>query len=60
MERLDGLKREYEENARRLAHPLDLAELEQLKERREAILREARILAREMGISGTQWFSITF
>jgi hypothetical protein len=58
MERLNNLQREFEENAKQLDNPLDFADLEQLKERRKAILREALLLAEELEISGPQWFSI--
>jgi hypothetical protein len=36
-ERLKGLQRDYEENAKQLARPFDLADFERLKERREII-----------------------
>jgi hypothetical protein len=52
------LQREYEENAKQLTNPMDLADLQHLKERREIILREARMLAQELEISEPQWFSI--
>lgn len=55
MEQLKSLQREYDENATRLAHPLDIAEPEQLKERRQVILRETRALAQEMNVPGPQW-----
>jgi hypothetical protein len=58
MERLNNLQREYEENAKQLTNPIDLADLQHLKERREIILREARMLAQELEISEPQWFSI--
>jgi hypothetical protein len=58
MERLSLLQREYDENAVQLANPLDLADLERLKERRQVILREARLLAQELRISEPQWFSL--
>ena len=58
MERLRSLQREYEENARQLSHPIDIADLERLKERREIILREARQLARTLNISEPKWFSL--
>jgi cell shape-determining protein MreC len=58
MERLKYLYREYEENQKLLSHPFDLADLEQLKECRRAILREARALAKTLKISEPQWFSI--
>ena len=57
MERLKNLYREYEENAKLLSNPLDLADLQQLKERWQAILREARALAKTLNISEPQWFS---
>jgi hypothetical protein len=57
MERLSRLQSEYEENTELLAHPIDLTELEQLNERRLAILREARKLAKTLKISEPQWFS---
>jgi hypothetical protein len=57
MERLKYLYREYEENAKLLSNPLDLADLQQLKECRRAILREARALAKTLNISEPQWFS---
>jgi hypothetical protein len=58
MKRLNKLQREFEENAKQLTNPIDLADLQQLKERRDSILREARSLAQELKISGPQWFSI--
>jgi hypothetical protein len=58
MERLNSLQREFEENAKQLANPVDFADLEHLKERREVILREARLVAQELEISGPHWFSI--
>jgi hypothetical protein len=58
MQRLSLLRREYDENAVQLANPLDLADLERLKERRQVILREARLLAQELRISEPQWFSL--
>jgi uncharacterized membrane protein (DUF106 family) len=58
VQRLKSLQREYNENARQLGHPIDLADLERLKERREAILREARELAQTLNISEPQWYSL--
>ena len=58
MDRLKSLQREYEKNAKQLDHPLDLAELQQLKERRRVILAEARLLAKTMNLSGPQRFSL--
>jgi hypothetical protein len=57
MERLKYLYREYEENQKLLSHPFDLVDLQELKESREAILREARALAKTLNISEPQWFS---
>ena len=57
MERLKYLYREYEENAILLSNPLDLADLQRLKECRQAILREARALAKTLNISEPQCFS---
>lgn len=57
MEPLKSLYREYEENAKQLSNPFDLADLQRLKERRQDILREARALAQTLNISGPQWFS---
>jgi hypothetical protein len=58
MERLSLLQREYDENAVLLANPLDLAEFERLKERRQALLREARMLAQSLNILEPQWFTV--
>lgn len=58
MERLRTLYREYEENTNFLSNPLDLADLQRLKERRQAILREAQALAQVLNISEPQWFSL--
>jgi hypothetical protein len=57
MERLERLQREYDENTKQLLHPFDLAELQQLKERRRAILQEAKKLAKTLNLSEPQWFS---
>jgi hypothetical protein len=45
MERLNRLQREYDEIAVQLANPLDLADFERLKERRQAIVHEAQMVA---------------
>jgi hypothetical protein len=58
MEQLKSLEREYDENEKRLAHPLDFADLQQLRERRQVILREARLLAKTLDLSEPQWFSL--
>ena len=58
MERLSLLQREYDENAVLLANPLDLAEFERLKERRQALLREARMLAQSLNILEPLLFTV--
>jgi hypothetical protein len=58
MELLNNLQREYDDLAIQLAHPIDLADFQHLKERRDLILHEARSLAKELQISGSQWFAI--
>jgi len=58
VERLEALRREYNETIMKLAHPLSLADLQQLRERRQAILGEARVLAESLKLTGPQWFSI--
>jgi len=58
MERLSLLQREYDENAVLLANPLNLADFERLKERRQALLREARMLAQSLNILEPQWFTV--
>ena len=60
MERLKSLQHEYDENAIQLGNPIDLADFERLKERRESILHEARAIALELNILGPQWFSLAF
>jgi hypothetical protein len=45
MERLHQLRIEYEENEKALAYPWNMGEYHELKERREAILAEARTLS---------------
>jgi len=58
MGRLSPLQREYDENAVLLANPLNLADFERLKERRQALLREARMLAQSLNILEPQWFTV--
>lgn len=58
MEKLQSLQREYGENTIQLANPIDLADLERLKERRQVILREAKLLAETLNLSVPQWFSV--
>ena len=57
MDRLRILQSEYDKNADFLAHPIDVVDLEQLKQRRIAILQEARKLAKTLNISQPQGFS---
>jgi hypothetical protein len=45
MERLHQLHIEYEANKKALAYPMNVSEYFELKERREAILAEARTLS---------------
>jgi hypothetical protein len=58
VERLKALQREYDENARQLANPIDLDDFQRLKQRREDILCEARNLAQRLNLSEPQWFSL--
>jgi hypothetical protein len=58
MERLKALKLEFDENTKQLSSPYSLADLEQLRKRRRAILLEAQLLAETLNLSGPQWFSI--
>lgn len=51
LERLNGLQREYNEITVHMTHPFDLADFEELKERRQTILYEARKIARMLNIS---------
>jgi hypothetical protein len=44
MNRLETLQREFDENAIQLANPIDLADLERLKEHRQIILSPAGML----------------
>ena len=55
---LESLQREYDETTKRLAHPLDLADFQQLKDRRQVVLQEAELLAKTLNLSGPQWFSV--
>jgi hypothetical protein len=57
MERLAHLRREYEETRRALAFPFNLEERERLKQRSEAILKEAKMLAETLNLSEIHWFS---
>lgn len=57
MEHLKALYCEYEENAKLLSNPVDVADLLHVKERRQEILREARALAETLDVSEPQWFS---
>jgi hypothetical protein len=57
MEQLDQLQREYAKTLKNLAFPLSVVDYEDLKERREAILKEARALARSLHMPGIHWFN---
>jgi hypothetical protein len=57
MEQLDQLQREYAETVKNLAFPLSFLDYEHLRERREAILREATALARGLNMPGPHWFN---
>jgi hypothetical protein len=58
-ERLNSLHSEYDEITVYMAHPFDLTDFEMLKERRQAVLHEARKLARMLNMSEPQWFSLS-
>ena len=57
MERLNQLRKEYEQTKRVLNFPLDIAERQRQIERRTAILIEARALAASLSITGEHWFN---
>lgn len=54
-DQFDNLQRDYDETKKKLAHPLDFDDLEQLREHRERIFREARALALSLNIPAPQW-----
>ena len=45
MDRLNQLRAEYEDNAKKMRYPFSVSDYIELKERRAAILEEARTLA---------------
>ena len=57
MERLNQLRKEYEQTKRVLNFPFDIAERQRQVERRIVILTEARTLAASLGITGEHWFN---
>jgi hypothetical protein len=56
MEKLERLRCDFEENAKLLTHPLDFAEYQRLRERRDVILRQARALGQQLKMTDPQWF----
>ena len=56
MEQLSNLATEYEAIMKAFAFPFNTKERQQLKDRREAILVEARLLAQSLNVVGTNWF----
>jgi hypothetical protein len=59
MERLNSLRREFEQTIRLLEFPFSFEDFDQLKERRDAIRREARALATKLNLAGPFWFDTT-
>jgi len=58
MDRLAELQSEDELTTRLMAYPLDIAEYFRLKERRQAMLREARQIVQSLNDSEPQWLSL--
>lgn len=56
MDRLNSLRREFEQTMRLLEFPFSFEDFDQLKERREAIRREAKALAKILNLAGPFWF----
>ena len=56
-DRLTILAIEYEAIMNAFAYPFNIKEREQLKARREAILVEARQLAKSLNVVGINWYS---
>lgn len=59
MERLNSLRREFEQAIRFLEFPFSFEDFDQLKERRDAILREAKALAKKLSLPRPLWFDTT-
>jgi hypothetical protein len=57
MKRLNQLRQEYEQTKKVLNFPFDITERQRQVERRNAILIEARALARSLNITGEHWFN---
>jgi hypothetical protein len=57
MERLNTLRQEFEQASRHLEFPFSFEDFDQLKERREAIRREAQSLAKRLNLMGPFWFN---
>lgn len=57
VERLDQLQREYDEIKNNLATPFSYEEYQQFRDRRKAILEEARKLIGSLGISEPRWLA---
>jgi len=57
MDRLKELRKQYQEAGKGLAFPLSIEDRRELAERRQAILREAQLLAETLNFQGTFWFN---
>ena len=57
MERLNQLKREFEQTRTVLEFPFSIEERQRHTERRNAILREAKVLAASLNVTGEHWFN---
>ena len=57
MKKLTHLQREYLETKKRLAFPLSLDDLDQLKERSKIIRAEAKALAERLSIPEPGWIT---
>ena len=58
MERLNELRQEYERTKLALNFPIDLVDRQRHRERRNAILLEARALGASLNLSGEHWFNV--
>ena len=57
MNNLHTLRREFEATNKHLSFPLTFDDREQLIERRNAILKEAQVVAEALNLSGEHWFN---
>ena len=57
MERLNALRQEFEKTNRELEFPINFQDLDQLRERRDTIRREAQELAKKLNLLGPFWFN---